>query len=57
MAVILPVNGVSPQFGRNCFIAENATVVGDVVILGSSIGDNRAADVERGVVRAFEEEP
>ncbi|MBI2680685.1 MAG: pyrroloquinoline quinone-dependent dehydrogenase [Candidatus Solibacter usitatus] len=30
------------------------TVVGDVVILGSSIGDNRAADVERGVVRAFD---
>src|SRR5579862_584139 len=30
------------------------TVVGDLVIVGSSIGDNRAADVERGVVRAFE---
>lgn len=30
MAVILPVNGVSPQFGENCFIAPNATVVGDV---------------------------
>ena len=30
------------------------TVVGDLVIIGSSIGDNRAADVERGVVRAFD---
>jgi carbonic anhydrase/acetyltransferase-like protein (isoleucine patch superfamily) len=30
MAVILPVNGVAPQFGENCFIAPNATVVGDV---------------------------
>lgn len=30
MAVILPVNGVAPKFGNNCFIAENATVVGDV---------------------------
>lgn len=32
MALILPVNGVNPQFGDNCFLAENATVVGDVVM-------------------------
>jgi carbonic anhydrase/acetyltransferase-like protein (isoleucine patch superfamily) len=32
MAVILPVEGVSPKFGNNCFIAPNATVVGDVVM-------------------------
>jgi carbonic anhydrase/acetyltransferase-like protein (isoleucine patch superfamily) len=32
MALILPVKGVSPQFGKNCFIAENCTVVGDVVM-------------------------
>ncbi|MFN8309931.1 MAG: gamma carbonic anhydrase family protein [Chitinophagales bacterium] len=31
MALILPVNGKAPQFGRNCFIAENATVVGEVL--------------------------
>lgn len=31
MPVILPVEGVSPQFGNNCFIAPNATIVGDVV--------------------------
>ena len=31
MAVILPVNGVSPVFGNDCFIAPNATIVGDVV--------------------------
>ena len=30
MAVILPVNGVSPQMGIDCFIAPNATIVGDV---------------------------
>ena len=30
MPVILPVKGVSPSFGNNCFIAPNATVVGDV---------------------------
>lgn len=31
MPVILPVEGVSPQFGDDCFIAPNATIVGDVV--------------------------
>ena len=31
MAVILPVNGVAPKFGENCFIAPNATIVGQVV--------------------------
>ena len=30
MALILPVNGIEPKFGNNNFIAENATVVGDV---------------------------
>ncbi len=30
MPVILPVNGVSPVFGNDCFIAPNATIVGDV---------------------------
>ncbi len=32
MATILPVEGVSPKFGKNCFVAPNATVVGDVVM-------------------------
>ena len=31
MAYILPVKGISPQFGKNCFLAPNATVVGDVI--------------------------
>lgn len=31
MALILPVNGIAPTFGTNNYIAENATVVGDVV--------------------------
>jgi len=30
MATILPVNGKLPQFGENCFIAPNATIVGEV---------------------------
>jgi quinoprotein glucose dehydrogenase len=29
-------------------------VYGNVVVVGSSIGDNRAADVERGVIRGFD---
>lgn len=32
MVVILPVNGISPSFGNDCFIAPNATIVGDVVM-------------------------
>ena len=32
MALILPVKGVLPTFGDNCFLAENATVVGDVTM-------------------------
>jgi carbonic anhydrase/acetyltransferase-like protein (isoleucine patch superfamily) len=32
MPVILPVKGISPQFGKNCFLAPNATIVGDVIM-------------------------
>jgi carbonic anhydrase/acetyltransferase-like protein (isoleucine patch superfamily) len=32
MAYILPVNGISPEMGNNCFIAPNATIVGDVIM-------------------------
>ena len=32
MPVILPVEEKHPQFGINCFIAPNATIVGDVVM-------------------------
>src|ERR1700750_2861907 len=30
MPVILPVKGVQPQMGKDCFVAPNATIVGDV---------------------------
>jgi gamma-carbonic anhydrase len=30
MPLIKPVKGVLPKFGEDCFIAENATIVGDV---------------------------
>lgn len=32
MPLILPVKDKSPSWGQDCFIAENATIVGDVVM-------------------------
>ena len=32
MPVILPVKGIFPMMGANCFIAPNATIVGDVIM-------------------------
>ncbi len=32
MALIIPVRGHTPQIGKNCFLAPNATIIGDVVI-------------------------
>lgn len=52
MALIKPVKGVSPVWGENCWIAENATVVGDV-----KMGDNCTIwfnAVVRGDVNAIE---
>jgi len=35
MALILPVKGIEPLFGKDCYLADNATVVGEV-IMGSN---------------------
>ena len=32
MAIIRELNGVVPKIGKNCFIAENAAIIGDVEI-------------------------
>jgi carbonic anhydrase/acetyltransferase-like protein (isoleucine patch superfamily) len=32
MALIKEVRGFTPQFGKDCFLAENATIIGDVVM-------------------------
>lgn len=32
MALILPVKGIEPDIGKACFIAPNATLIGDLVI-------------------------
>jgi carbonic anhydrase/acetyltransferase-like protein (isoleucine patch superfamily) len=51
MAVILPVDGKHPVFGNECFLAPNATVVGDVQMGdGCSIWFNA---VVRGDVNAI----
>ncbi|MFQ5448299.1 MAG: gamma carbonic anhydrase family protein [Saprospiraceae bacterium] len=34
MALIKTVRNFTPRFGRNCYLAENATLIGDVVIGG-----------------------
>ena len=32
MALIKAVKGIRPQFGKNCFLADNATITGDVIL-------------------------
>ncbi len=32
MALIRSVKGIKPKFGKNCFLADNATITGDVII-------------------------
>lgn len=32
MPLILPIKGVLPKLGADCYVAENATIVGDVVM-------------------------
>jgi len=32
MALIIPVRGFTPSLGRNCYLAETATIIGDVII-------------------------
>lgn len=47
-------NGVQHQEGATYAITSAPTVVGDVVVVGSSIPDNQAVDVEMGTVRGFD---
>ena len=35
MALIKKLNGISPELGKDCYVSENATIIGDVVC-----GDN-----------------
>ncbi len=52
MALIKSVNGIEPKFGKECFLADNATIVGDVVMgIHCSVWFNA---VVRGDVNAIE---
>jgi quinoprotein glucose dehydrogenase len=52
------VDLVTPAIGRHdtgdYSITSPPTVIGNVVVVGSAIGDNRRVDVERGIVRAYD---
>ena len=46
--------GVDLRDSAQYQVTSAPAIAGDLVIVGSSIGDNRAVDVERGIVRAFD---
>jgi quinoprotein glucose dehydrogenase len=46
--------GVKIKEASNYQVTSPPAIAGDVVVVGSSIGDNRAADLERGVVRGYD---
>jgi quinoprotein glucose dehydrogenase len=47
-------NGVQHKPGATYAITSAPTVIGDVVVVGSSIPDNQSVDVEMGTVRGFD---
>jgi quinoprotein glucose dehydrogenase len=47
-------DGIAPIERGQYGVSSPPAVVGDVVIVGSSIGDNRSIDSEEGTVRAFD---
>ena len=47
-------NGIKLRDPGEYQVTSAPAVVGDVVVTGSSIGDNRAVTLERGIVRAFD---
>jgi len=46
--------GVGPVAPGNYQVTSPPAVIGDLVVVGSAIGDNRAVESERGIVRAFD---
>ena len=47
-------NGVKLRDPGNYQVTSAPAIAGDVVVTGSSIGDNRAVTLERGIVRGFD---
>ncbi len=46
--------GVELRDVGNYQVTSAPSIAGELVIVGSSIGDNRAVDIERGIVRAYD---
>jgi quinoprotein glucose dehydrogenase len=46
--------GVRPVEPGEYLVTSPPAIIGDLVIVGSAIGDNRAVESERGIVRAFD---
>jgi quinoprotein glucose dehydrogenase len=47
-------NGLRILDKSDYLVTSPPAIYGNVVVVGSAIGDNRASDVERGVIRAFD---
>ena len=47
-------DGIRIRDPGNYQVTSPPAIVNDLVIVGSSVGDNRATDIERGTVRAYE---
>jgi quinoprotein glucose dehydrogenase len=47
-------NGLRIRDRANYLVTSPPAIYGNVVVVGAAIGDNRASDVERGVIRAFD---
>jgi quinoprotein glucose dehydrogenase len=47
-------NGLRIRDRANYLVTSPPAIYGNVVVVGAAIGDNRASEVERGVIRAFD---
>ncbi|HEY0341187.1 MAG TPA: hypothetical protein VGC34_10305, partial [Steroidobacteraceae bacterium] len=47
-------NGIHIRDKSDYQVTSPPAIYGNVVVIGAAIGDNRASDVERGVIRAFD---
>ena len=52
--IVILSKGIRKQEGENYGVTSPPAVVGNVVVVGSSIGDNRGASLELGAVRGYD---
>ena len=49
MALIKSVRGFTPEFGENCFLADNAAIIGDLLTtIGSRVAEDKALFTTEG---------